>query len=155
MSTRPLFLPVLRELARTFQAFEAYSALHIRTIGLTTPQFDIIATLGNTEGMSCKQLGEKTLITKGTLTGVIDRLIEKQLVNRQLSKADGRSQIIQLTAQGQAVFEQIFPEHLAFMALPFNDYSADELAEMETILLRLRKAFNVAQGQKKLETWVA
>ena len=32
-----------------------------------------IATLGNTPGMSYKELGDKTLITKGTLTGVIER----------------------------------------------------------------------------------
>ena len=67
------FLPLLRELSDTFQAFEIYSASHIRAIGLTPPQFDIIATLGNTQGMSPKELGEKTLITKGTLTGVMDR----------------------------------------------------------------------------------
>ena len=35
--------------------------------GLTHAQFDIIATLGNTPGMSYKELGDKTLITKGTL----------------------------------------------------------------------------------------
>jgi hypothetical protein len=51
-----------------YQAFEAYSATHIRTLGLTPPQFDIVATLGNTSGMTATELGEKTLITKGTLT---------------------------------------------------------------------------------------
>ena len=57
-----------------YQAFEAYSAAHVRELGLTPPQFDIIATLGNTDGMTATELGEKTLITKGTLTGVVDRL---------------------------------------------------------------------------------
>lgn len=71
-------LPVIRELVRAFQAFEQYSARHVRELGLTPPQFDVIATLGNTPGMSCKELSEKTLITKGTLTGVIDRLDRKR-----------------------------------------------------------------------------
>ena len=34
--------------------------------------FDIIVTLGNTPGLSFKELGQRTLITKGTLTGVVD-----------------------------------------------------------------------------------
>lgn len=39
------FLPMIR-MARCFQAFESFSARHVRTLGLTVPQFDIIATLG-------------------------------------------------------------------------------------------------------------
>ncbi|MBX9848175.1 MAG: MarR family transcriptional regulator, partial [Rhodocyclaceae bacterium] len=90
-------LPVIRELVRCYQAFEAVGGAHIRTMGLTPPQFDIIATLGNTPGMRFKELGEKTLVTKGTLTGIVDRLTEKGFVRRVASPTDGRSQIVQLT----------------------------------------------------------
>src|SRR3990167_4750071 len=89
-----IFLPLLRELASTYQAFEVYSAVHIRSLDLTPPQFDIVATLGNTPGMPLKELGEKTLITKGTLTGVVDRLADKGLVRRTASLSDGRSPIV-------------------------------------------------------------
>ena len=44
--------------------------------GLTVSQADVIFTLGNTAGMTCGEIGERTLITKGTLTGVIDRVSE-------------------------------------------------------------------------------
>ena len=102
------FMPVLFELVRAYQAFESYSGAHIRTLGLTSSQFDIIATLGNTEGMSFKELGEKTLITKGTLTGVVDRLEAKALVRRVASASDGRSQMVELTRSGQKMFCKIF-----------------------------------------------
>ncbi|HQT27400.1 MAG TPA: MarR family transcriptional regulator, partial [Burkholderiales bacterium] len=75
-------LPVIRELARTYQAFTHYSAAHVRELGLTPPQFDVICTLGNTQGMPLCRLAEKTLITKGTLTGVLDRLEQKGLLKR-------------------------------------------------------------------------
>ncbi|MEB8492371.1 MarR family transcriptional regulator, partial [Acidithiobacillus ferriphilus] len=42
------FLAVLRELAQAYHAFSAYSAAHVRQLGLTPAQFDVIATLGNT-----------------------------------------------------------------------------------------------------------
>lgn len=48
---RPLFMRAMRELVRRCQAFEAFSCAHVRTLGLTPPQFDILATLGNTHGM--------------------------------------------------------------------------------------------------------
>jgi MarR family transcriptional regulator, 2-MHQ and catechol-resistance regulon repressor len=142
--TPSLFLPLLRELAGAYQAFEMYSSAHIRTLNLTPPQFDIVATLGNTPGMSPKELGEKTLITKGTLTGVVDRLADKGLVRRSASTSDKRSQIVQLTPQGEELFARIFPAHLTHMERAFAPLPPDELAGMTASLQRLRAAFCAA-----------
>lgn len=136
------FLPLLRELSDTFQAFEIYSASHIRAIGLTPPQFDIIATLGNTPGMSPKELGEKTLITKGTLTGVVDRLIDKELVSRTASATDGRCQHIQLTKSGEQLFARIFPAHLEHLRPVFERLSVAEIDALTGNLAILHKAFD-------------
>ncbi|MGC2456654.1 MAG: MarR family transcriptional regulator [Gallionellaceae bacterium] len=140
------FIPLLRELARAYQAFEAYSAAHVRTLGLTPSQFDIVATLGNTDGMSFKELGEKTLITKGTLTGVVDRLQFKNLVKRVASPSDGRSQIVKLTRKGEGLFDRIFPAHMSHVDRAFTSLSQSELDEMESVLRRLRAAFSVAKA---------
>lgn len=144
-----IFLPLLRELASTYQAFEVYSSAHVRSLALTPAQFDIIATLGNTPGMSPKELGEKTLITKGTLTGVVDRLTDKKLVRRIASPSDGRCQIIQLTAQGEKAFARIFPAHLAHMERAFAKFSPKELAEMTASLRLLRETFASAHRSSK------
>jgi DNA-binding MarR family transcriptional regulator len=143
------FLPTLRELASAYQAFEAYSAAHIRTLDLTPAQFDIIATLGNTPGMPFKELGEKTLITKGTLTGVVDRLAGKKLVQRAASPSDGRSQTVQMTELGVALFERIFPDHLAHLQRAFVELSPDELASLEKLLQHLREALTNAHNHMK------
>lgn len=145
MPHRP-FLPVLRELARTYQAFGSFSAEHIRTLGLTSSQFDIVATLGNTDGMNFKELGEKTLITKGTLTGVVDRLEAKGLVRRIASPSDGRSQIVQLTRKGEALFERVFPAHLEHVGQAFTTFSQAELDSTVAALQRLRAALSPASA---------
>ena len=142
---RAPFLPVLRELAKAYQAFEAYSSTHIRTLDLTPPQFDIIATLGNTPGMSLKDLGAKTLITKGTLTGVVDRLVDKKLVRRVASPSDGLSQIVQLTKRGEEMFARIFPAHVDHLEQAFLELKSEELINMEASLRRLREAFVAAR----------
>ena len=141
------FLPLLRELARCYQAFERYSAGHVRSLGLTPAQFDLIVTLGNTEGMNFRELGEKTLITKGTLTGVVDRLVAKQLVRRLASPTDGRSQTVQLTEKGEALFVRIFPAQLDHLRVVFAEFCGDELQQAQATLLRLRKAFEQAREQ--------
>ena len=145
MTQKP-FLPVLYELVRAYQAFESYSAAHIRNLGLTAPQFDIIATLGNTSGMSFKDLGEKTLITKGTLTGVIDRLEDKALVRRIASPSDGRSQIVQLTKAGEKLFVQVFPAHLSHLEQVFGNFSQKDFENTEVVLQQLKDAFLAANA---------
>ncbi len=135
------FLPLLRELARCYQSFELTSSRHIRELGLTPPQFDIIATLGNTAGMSCKELGEKTLITKGTLTGVLDRLAERNLISRSVPPEDRRSIFICLTPAGEALFNSAFPAHLAFLQQIFATSDAAMLNSLCSQLQQLRQLF--------------
>jgi len=146
MSSLSTFPSVLRQLLRTHQAFLSYAARHVHPLDLTLPQYDVIITLGNTSGMQPKKLGEETLITKGTLTGVISRLEDKGLVERLASKKDGRSQIIRLTEAGQAVYDQTFPEHLIHLNRLFDDYSPEEVAKLETDLVRLQQAVISARG---------
>ena len=128
-------------LIESARGFERCSAAHVRELGLTPPQFDIVATLGNTAGMTCKELGQKTLITKGTLTGVLDRLEGKGLLERTPSPADGRSWITRLTPAGQSLFEKVFPPHLTHLAPLFDSFSDAELENMRVQLRRLREAF--------------
>jgi MarR family 2-MHQ and catechol resistance regulon transcriptional repressor len=140
------FLRTLRSLAECYQAFEAYSGAHVRSLGLTPAQFDILATLGNTPGMSCRELGEKTLITKGTLTGVLDRMESRGLVRRRPSDADRRQVFVSLTAAGTRMFGRVFPAHADHVKRAFEILSAEELALTRELLLRLRDALRDAQS---------
>jgi len=141
MSKQAEFLPTVQALVQCYQAFETYSAAHLRALGLTPPQFDIVATLGNTAGMTATELGEKTLITKGTLTGVVDRLIDRGWVERAAHGSDRRCQIIRLTAAGEALFATRFPAHMAHMGARFTAASAAEHKRWQTALHGLEQVF--------------
>lgn len=135
------FLPVLRKLVVTYQAFEQYSSAHMKSLGLTMTQFDLIATLGNQPPMTCKVLGEKTLTTKGTLTGVLERLEEKGVIFREINREDGRSQLISLTKKGRQIFDKSFPEHMAHLEKAFGQLNKRELDELSNSLEKLKKVF--------------
>ena len=143
------FIRTLRSLAECYQAFEAYSMAHVRKLGLTGAQFDIVATLGNTPGMTCKELGEKTLITKGTLTGVLDRLEARGLIRRTASDADRRQVFIVLTPQGVRTFERVFPAHIGHLKPAFTALSPRELDQTTELLHKLRDALREAHGERK------
>jgi MarR family 2-MHQ and catechol resistance regulon transcriptional repressor len=141
MSLPAEFLPTVQALVQCYQAFEAHSAAHIRSLGLTPPQFDIVATLGNTSGMTATELGEKTLITKGTLTGVVDRLVDRGWVERAAHGSDRRCQIIRLTPSGEALFSGVFPAHLEHMAACFSGSGAADHKRWQAALRGLEKIF--------------
>ncbi|MFA9218907.1 MAG: MarR family winged helix-turn-helix transcriptional regulator [Sphingomonadaceae bacterium] len=128
----------IRLLAECMQSFERLSAERVRQCGLTHAQFDIIATLGNTPGMSYKELGDKTLITKGTLTGVIERLEHKGLVERERSVDDKRSYYIRLSKQGEQVFHDVFPKVIDQGRQVFAQYSDADFTALEQTLTALK-----------------
>ncbi len=134
------FMPTMRELVRTYQAFSHYSDTHVRSLNLTPPQFDVIATLGGTNGMSMKQVADKTLVTKGTLTGIIDRLEKKQLVRRTVPPDNRRSFTLSLTPAGEALFQSIFPQHVHYLQQRFNRLDSSELEQLRQLLRKLRTA---------------
>jgi len=120
------------------QGFERLSGCHVRQYGLTHAQFDIIATLGNTPGMSYKELGDRTLITKGTLTGVIERLEQKGLVERERSNEDKRSFFVRLTPQGDRLFGEVFPKVVANGRQAFSQYTDADFDALEKTLTGLK-----------------
>lgn len=133
------YLKSVRLLAECLQGFERLSGESVRECGLTPPQFDIIATLGNTPGMSYKELGERTLITKGTLTGVIERLEQKGLVLRTRNADDKRSFFVQLTREGEDVFHDTFPKVVEQGKKLFAPYTEADFEAMDVSLRKLKQ----------------
>ncbi len=133
------YLKSVRLLAECLQGFERLSGESVRRCGLTPPQFDIIATLGNTPGMSYKELGERTLITKGTLTGVIERLEQKGLVVRTRNADDKRSFFVQLSPAGESVFNDTFPKVVEQGKNLFAPYTEADFEAMDVALRKLKQ----------------
>lgn len=136
------YLKVLRPLVEAYLAFWRVDSRHIRTLRLTPSQFDVIVTLGDTTGLTCSQLSSQTLVTKGTLTGVLDRLAKKGLIRRESVAGDKRRTKIRLTEKGDALFQRVFASHIAFIR-PFFEraLSQQEVETARSLLLRLRDSF--------------
>jgi DNA-binding MarR family transcriptional regulator len=137
------FIPLIQELAAAYQAFSLYDAEGLRTSGsnLTPSQARVIFTIGGTDGMTCKEIGDITLITKGTLTGVIDRLEDKGLVERWSVEGDGRKTIVALTRRGERVYEAEFPKHIAFLKEKFDGLTARDRKQAIALLAKIKALF--------------
>ena len=146
------YLKSIRLLAECMQGFERFSSDFVRQYGLTHAQFDIIATLGNTSGMSYKELGQKTLITKGTLTGVVERLEHKGLVIRERCPRDKRSYYVRLSAEGEQLFQDVFPKLTRQGRQLFANYTDDDFSRLEATLAGLKQTIANAPANDSSST---
>jgi MarR family 2-MHQ and catechol resistance regulon transcriptional repressor len=142
-ASRQKFIPLMQQLAAAYQAFALYDAEGLRQSGsvLTPSQARVIFTLGDTDGMTCKDIGDITLITKGTLTGVVDRLEAKDLVERWSVEGDGRKTIVALTRRGERVYQREFPGHIEFLKEKFDNLSALDRRQAIQLLEKIRDLF--------------
>ena len=115
------FLRSVRLLAQCYQSFERLSGRHLRELGLTPAQFDIVATLGNLEGLNFRELG---------------------LVERFPNPQDGRSEMLRLTTAGNDLFARVFPAHVAHCQQAFRNWSGGDFDDLDARLTRLRDALS-------------
>src|SRR4051794_41856105 len=78
----------------------------LKALGLSIPQFDLLSSLSEREGVSQQELAERLYVTKGNVSGLIDRLEASGLVERRELPADRRSYALHLTAQGRHLVDQ-------------------------------------------------
>lgn len=140
----PPFVELMRALATANQAVSIYDSAILRDSdsGMTAAQADIIFTLGGTEGMTCADLGVETCITKGTLTGVIDRLRAKGLVERWADAYDARRTIVALTEKGESLYKKLLPRHLSRLRERFDRMSSADQRRATRLLEVIAEAFS-------------
>lgn len=74
---------------------------------LSAAQFEVLRHLWQQDGMEMRALQERLGVSSPTLTGVVDGLVERGLVERRLSRDDARVRLITLTEAGHALEGQV------------------------------------------------
>jgi len=110
-------------------------------LGMSLSEVDVLATLGRSEaGLNCSEVAEATLITKGGITGILDRLEARGLVQRLPSREDRRSIRIQLTEKGVQFCGDLFPKQVKdyeeLFAKALNPAQIKQLTKLLTLVVR-------------------
>nr|WP_108887484.1 MarR family transcriptional regulator [Pseudoprimorskyibacter insulae] len=84
---------------------------HMQEAGLDLTSVQFAAMDAILENPGIDQAGVAGLIgyDRATIGGVIDRLVQKGLVARQVSKRDRRAREVALTPEGEALFQRMLP----------------------------------------------
>ncbi len=110
----------------------------LREIGLSVPQCDVLTTLTEAEGVSQQELAKRLYVTKGNISGLLDRLEDAGLVERRSTAADRRQYAIYLTAHGRESAEKAIALQHALIAATLGKLPAESLATFESLLIETR-----------------
>ena len=111
------------------------SALHeeLAHLDLSAAETNVLACLAGPGSRSVREVGDATAQRPSTLTGVLDRLQARGLVDRRPNPADRRSTLIVLSAAGHDVARQV-AEAFERVAARIPDDTAAEAQRLLRVL---------------------
>jgi DNA-binding MarR family transcriptional regulator len=123
----------------------------LREIGISIPQCDVLTTLTEKEGVSQQELATRLYVTKGNISGLIDRLTEAGLVERRSIASDRRQHAIYLTDAGRRKAETAIAVQHRWIASTLGRMNGPDLEALEAKLVALRDIVREAEAQEPAE----
>jgi MarR family 2-MHQ and catechol resistance regulon transcriptional repressor len=123
-------------LGKATSAVKQFDRLSIDGTGLHITDFMILEALLNKGSMNISTVGEKVLLTSGSMTAAANRLKKKGFIERVRDPLDGRSYYLHLTQTGLRLISGAYQRHSKNL-----DRLADclTLEERHTLITLLKK----------------
>jgi len=131
------------KLARSFTTIQHTAEEHVRSLGLTLPQFGVLECLGHKGELTFTELSRKQLVSGGNMTVVVDNLEKEGIVERSRCLEDRRQVFVRLTPKGKKLFDRIFAQHAEVIA---DSVSGITPEEQERLAMLLKKLGTAAAG---------
>lgn len=103
-------------------------------------EFDVLSALrraGSPYQLSPKALLTQTLVSSGTMTNRIDRLVQRGLVERRTDPRDGRGILVTMTPEGRAAVDRAIANLLGAEAELLGDLAPADRATLTSLLRSL------------------
>jgi len=112
--------------------------------GSTLPRFDVMAALDRSrDGLRMSDLSSVLKVSNGNVTGIVERLVEDQLIERIPVPGDRRAMLVRLTPEGRKRFAVLAKAHESWVAellSPFEAKDAENLcASFEALNKKLEE----------------
>jgi MarR family transcriptional regulator, 2-MHQ and catechol-resistance regulon repressor len=134
-----LSLKLFVVLSKAYKTIMDRATKDMKRHGLSPSEFMILEVIYAKRRIPLQQIGEKILITSGSITYNIDKLEEKGLLKRVPSAEDRRIIYAEITEQGDAWFGQIFPQHADVIHGLLGTLNAEEKQTAIELLKKLGK----------------
>ena len=128
------------QLVRTFYLVQRRIVSELTEHEMTLPQFDVMATLRFSEGVSQQELAERLLVTKGNVCVIVNRVEACGWVERRADPEDGRTNRLHLTSAGKRKIDAVLPDHDAVVLQALRTLASFEVQTLRELLEEVARA---------------
>ena len=115
-----------------------------REFATTLPRFDILSALDrNPEGLTMGALSKLLMVSNGNVTGLVDRLAQEGLVEREAMEHDRRTYKVTMTGVGKRAFRKMANRHEEWLDDMLEVLPNEDIEHLLKLLTKLR--ISVAQ----------
>lgn len=140
MTTRNPGILAWIHLMRIHDQVQKIETAHLAQFNLTLPQFDVLVQLYREEGITQQALADRLFVTKGNVCGLMDRMMEQELVERRADPQDRRAYMLHLTPKGKRLIENVLPAHSQLVAAQFCPLAPEKQKQLLDLLGELDRA---------------
>jgi MarR family 2-MHQ and catechol resistance regulon transcriptional repressor len=134
----PLAHRALQALLRAEAAVRRRVAAQLSREGVSAAGFSVLVVLTTAGGaLELRTLRRRLGWSKANATEVTVTLEERQLVRRRRDPADRRIVVVELTGEGHALVERVFPEHSDRVTRAFGALDESEKRSLAEICRKL------------------
>ena len=99
------------------------------------PRYDVLTTLAlSPNGMTMGELASSMMVTKGNITGVVNRLKQDGLVRKVTSRSDRRIQSVTLSAEGRVLWDAMHADYDRTISEILSGQSIEDLDALTEML---------------------
>jgi DNA-binding MarR family transcriptional regulator len=139
-------LEVLSRVARLSRHLDRARRAAFRRSDLEPWEWDVLSALrrgGEPYQLSPKQLLQQTLVSSGTMTNRIDRLVARRLVRREADPGDRRGVLVILTDDGRVRVDAAITRLVDAEAVLLASLSRSDRERLAALLRKLSLGFDV------------
>ena len=115
------------------------AALYGERFGLNVTQWRILAVLGRYPGLSATEVAERTAMDKVAVSRAVTSLLGSGRLQRRLHGDDRRRSVLQLSAKGYRVYDDVAPLALEYERRLLEGLQPDERSALDRLLSRMEE----------------
>lgn len=119
-------LKALTVLLRSAQTIDKVIRKDIQKHKINLNEFAVLELLYHKGDQPIQRIGEKILITSGSITYIVDKLEKRGFVERVACPTDRRVTFTSITDSGKMFIEEVFPKHEALVEEMFSPLTDEE-----------------------------
>ncbi|MCQ4725782.1 MarR family transcriptional regulator [Anaerotignum faecicola] len=114
-----------------------YLSIRLAKYDVTPSQYGVLSCLWGKSHATPKQIAETLCLETSTISGVLDRMQKKELIDRVINKEDRREVQVIITEKGRALQEPITEIIDSVNEEVLKDFTVEEVAQIKNALRRI------------------